>query len=77
MKSHFASKTAFVTGGASGIGRALAELLVDAGANVVLADVDRDGAATLAAAIGRAGGTVRPVHLDVRPNRARIGERGA
>ncbi len=36
-------KTAFVTGGASGIGRATAHALAEAGANVMIADVDLDG----------------------------------
>jgi NAD(P)-dependent dehydrogenase (short-subunit alcohol dehydrogenase family) len=37
-----AGKTAFVTGGASGIGLALAEALAHAGMNVMLADIERD-----------------------------------
>jgi 3-hydroxybutyrate dehydrogenase len=43
-----AGKRALVTGGASGIGAAVARALADRGAHVVLADMDRDGAATLA-----------------------------
>ncbi len=41
MREHeLAGKVAIVTGGAGGIGRATASLLVAEGANVVLADVD-------------------------------------
>lgn len=45
-----AGKTAFVTGGASGIGLAFAQVLAQAGMNVMLADIERDA---LAAAIER------------------------
>lgn len=37
-------QTALVTGGASGIGEAIAERLAQAGADVVVADIDRSGA---------------------------------
>ena len=39
---------AVVTGGASGIGRAFAESMAEAGANVVIADIDETGASTVA-----------------------------
>ena len=45
---------AFVTGGASGIGRASARLLAAAGARVALADRDVEGARALASEIGSA-----------------------
>ena len=47
-------KVAIVTGGAGGIGRATAALLVAEGASVVIADVDVDGGEELAAQIGEA-----------------------
>jgi NAD(P)-dependent dehydrogenase (short-subunit alcohol dehydrogenase family) len=50
--SSFAGRVAIVTGGASGIGQAVAGQLVAAGARVVLADVDREGAVVTATALG-------------------------
>ncbi|MFW6448065.1 MAG: SDR family NAD(P)-dependent oxidoreductase [Halobacteriota archaeon] len=43
---------AIVTGGAMGIGRAIAEAFVDAGADVVIADLDEEAGAEVADAIG-------------------------
>jgi NAD(P)-dependent dehydrogenase (short-subunit alcohol dehydrogenase family) len=59
-----AGKTAIVTGGASGIGRAMAIRFAAAGAHVAVADLDLDGAAAVAgeaasASAGRNGSTAR------------------
>lgn len=53
---------AVVTGAASGLGLAMAEVMADAGARVTLADLDGDGLETVAA---RLGGDVRTARLDV------------
>src|SRR4051794_29965408 len=52
-------RVAVVTGGASGIGRALARRVAGDGARVVVADLDGDGAGAVASAIGDAAIGVR------------------
>src|SRR5690348_14060197 len=60
----YVGKSAIVTGGASGIGAALGKALVGAGAHVVLADLDGDGAEKVAASLSGPG-SARGVRLDV------------
>lgn len=45
------NRTAVVTGGASGIGREIASRLARRGAAVAIADINRDGAEEVAAAL--------------------------
>jgi 3-oxoacyl-[acyl-carrier protein] reductase len=52
MQIDLSQKTALVTGGAAGIGRACAEILAQAGARVVIVDVNIEGARQVAAALG-------------------------
>ena len=62
---HFEGKKAIVTGGASGIGRALCEELGRQGAVLVVADIDAQKAEEVASAINKAGGRARSAQLDV------------
>ncbi|WP_299446101.1 SDR family NAD(P)-dependent oxidoreductase [uncultured Phycicoccus sp.] len=59
-------KVAFVTGAASGIGRACAVAMAAQGATVVLADIDRAGLDSAREELAARGATVGVVELDVR-----------
>lgn len=58
-------RAAIVTGAASGIGAAIAEVLAGAGARVALADVDREGAEAVGRRIREDGGEARAFACDV------------
>ncbi|HEY2890137.1 MAG TPA: 3-hydroxybutyrate dehydrogenase [Dongiaceae bacterium] len=60
-----AAKTAYVTGAASGIGLAIAELYAREGANVVIADLNQAAADIAAAKINAAGGKALALAVDV------------
>ncbi len=74
-------RTAIVTGGASGIGRATALALARAGAHVWIGDIDEAGAAAAASAVREAGGRADAARLDVTDDAsvaafvARVGDR--
>jgi len=61
----FGNATAIITGGASGIGRALAEELGTCGCEVVLADLQIELAEEVASEIRAAGGKAEALELDV------------
>jgi NAD(P)-dependent dehydrogenase (short-subunit alcohol dehydrogenase family) len=61
----FQRKVAVITGGASGIGRALAEKCVQEGMIVVLADVEEQALYRAAEELRALGGEIRPVQTDV------------
>ena len=58
-------RVAVVTGGASGIGRAVAEVLASAGARVVVGDLNAAGAKETAVAIREGGGEAVAHEVDV------------
>jgi NAD(P)-dependent dehydrogenase (short-subunit alcohol dehydrogenase family) len=66
MASSLSGKVAFVTGGASGIGAALATALADGGATVWIADRQVGAAQELAQRLNSGGGQAHAVELDVR-----------
>ncbi len=65
---NFAGKTALVTGGGAGIGRAIAEAFARAGANVVVAEIDPARAAEVKQSL--AGGDALVSQTDVRDRAA-------
>ena len=65
MNGEFTDKVAIVTGAASGIGRASAQLYAREGANVVVSDVDEAGGQETVQLIQEAGGEALFVKADV------------
>ncbi len=65
LSRSIAGRTALVTGAASGMGRATAELFADEGARVALVDVDAARLDEVAAGIAAAGGAAAAYALDV------------
>lgn len=61
----FQGKTAIITGGASGIGGAVARRLASEGAAVLIADINEEAASSNVARIRDAGGTAEAVRTDV------------
>jgi NAD(P)-dependent dehydrogenase (short-subunit alcohol dehydrogenase family) len=64
-QADFAGKVALVTGGAGGMGRAIALAFADAGARVVVSDLSVDGGEETVALVDKAGGEAHFVATDV------------
>jgi 2-deoxy-D-gluconate 3-dehydrogenase len=58
-------RCAVVTGGARGIGYGIADLMTQAGASVLVVDIDGDGAVTAAEKLRAGGARVAAMHADV------------
>jgi NAD(P)-dependent dehydrogenase (short-subunit alcohol dehydrogenase family) len=65
-KLDFRGRVALVTGGASGIGFAVAKQLADLGAQIAIADINIEGAETAAAKLAASGAEVMTAQVDVR-----------
>ena len=66
-------KTAFITGGASGIGFGMASVFAGEGMRIVLADVEVEPLANAAARLEAAGAEVLSIELDVSDRTAMEG----
>lgn len=68
MEKAFRDKAVIITGGASGIGRAIGHKLHAAGAHVILADIDdvADGSGPEGTPLASSVGSIRHAHLDDR-----------
>ena len=73
----FTGKTAFVTGGASGIGLAMVEAFLDQGMNVALADIEATARDRAVAGLARFGDRIRGVACDVSDRASVIAARDA
>jgi NAD(P)-dependent dehydrogenase (short-subunit alcohol dehydrogenase family) len=65
MITEFRGKTAFITGGASGIGLGMARAFGRAGMNIVVADIDKTAAATAVEQLAAQQIKAAPVYCDV------------
>jgi len=68
--NRFENKVAIVTGGAGGIGAAIASRLASEGATVVVSDVNLEAAQAVAQAIEAAGGKARAMAADIASGEA-------
>jgi NAD(P)-dependent dehydrogenase (short-subunit alcohol dehydrogenase family) len=73
VKFDYSGKTAFITGGGSGLGRASALAFAAAGATVIVADISEVGGAGTVESIRENGGAAEFVRLDVTDEEAVAG----
>ena len=62
---YFQNRTIIITGAASGIGRATAEIFAREGANVIATDINRDGAEETATAVRNSNAGAEAIEVDV------------
>ena len=62
----FHGKTVLITGAANGIGKAIARMAAQSGANVVIGDVAEDALADTADEIRKTGGRIEHCLCDIR-----------
>ena len=65
LAQDFTGKVAIVTGGASGIGEAVAQTIAARGGQVIIADINENDAERAVTAIGETGGSAKAIRTDV------------
>jgi NAD(P)-dependent dehydrogenase (short-subunit alcohol dehydrogenase family) len=65
MTQRLAEKSVWISGGASGMGQAVAELFAQEGASVTIADIQKDAGNKIADSINKSGGRALFTHCDV------------